>query len=366
MKKLITGAVAALALLFGFASCSGDLHDVSSVDLSTLQVKGSIFTWDNNEAYKFTKSTDGSYYYDFIATASSATFAIDDTGADGKTTWLNTYRGTSTDELNKDFEKGPATSSLYVHNDADCMPIALEAGASYRISIKSGAGYIDCEVTKTVDAIPFKLVEADGTEFDLTAVSGTDYVYKWNETTAGVLKFNLKAGIANFAPTIDKELTTNVAVSDIDGLTEIASTYWSYQYKENVPYKLVASYDKTNGTVTIKVGYAFITSCDILSGSQFGDDKLSWIYTSEYALAKHEFTYDESKTNWGSATPFAVHDDGWGDKYCGEAKIELGNDFIELPNGGENANLAGLTNGGTYILSVKATEDKVFVKIEAK
>lgn len=27
MKKLITGAVAALALLFGFASCSGDLHD---------------------------------------------------------------------------------------------------------------------------------------------------------------------------------------------------------------------------------------------------------------------------------------------------------------------------------------------------
>lgn len=33
MKKLITGAVAALALLFGFASCSGDLHDDEALQL---------------------------------------------------------------------------------------------------------------------------------------------------------------------------------------------------------------------------------------------------------------------------------------------------------------------------------------------
>ena len=37
MKKLITGAVAALALLFGFASCSGDLHDN---DVQPLTVTG--------------------------------------------------------------------------------------------------------------------------------------------------------------------------------------------------------------------------------------------------------------------------------------------------------------------------------------
>ena len=33
MKKLLTGAVAALALLFGFASCSGDLHDDEALQL---------------------------------------------------------------------------------------------------------------------------------------------------------------------------------------------------------------------------------------------------------------------------------------------------------------------------------------------
>ena len=40
MKKILS-VFAAAALLFGFASCSGDLHDVSAVDLSALQLKGS-------------------------------------------------------------------------------------------------------------------------------------------------------------------------------------------------------------------------------------------------------------------------------------------------------------------------------------
>lgn len=363
MKKILS-VFAAAALLFGFASCSGDLHDVSAVDLSALQLKGSIFTWNNDDAYKLTPDADGTYYYEFIATASSATFALDDTT--GGQQWVSTYRGTSTDELNKSFEKGPATADLYVHNDVDCMPVTLEAGASYRIVVSSGAGFVTCEVKKTADAIPFKIVTKSGNELEMSAVSGTDFAYKLNETEAGTLEFYLKSGVANFAPGSNATLTTGTAEEDIDGTTEKASYYWSYSYEANVPYKISVSYDKDNGTVDLKVGYAFLTSCDILSGSQFSDDKLSWEFTSEYALANHEFTYDESKTGWGSATPFAVHIDGWGDKYCGGAEIELGKDFVELPNGGENANLKGLVNGTTYILSVKATETGVYAKVSAK
>lgn len=60
MKKLITGAVAALALLFGFASCSGDLHD--SV-VSNLYAEGDFCTekvGDNNVRLPFvmTKGSD--------------------------------------------------------------------------------------------------------------------------------------------------------------------------------------------------------------------------------------------------------------------------------------------------------------------
>lgn len=42
MKKLITSAVAALALLFGFASCSGDLHDAVSPNA----MKGNWFYYE--------------------------------------------------------------------------------------------------------------------------------------------------------------------------------------------------------------------------------------------------------------------------------------------------------------------------------
>ena len=255
---------------------------------------------------------------------------------------------------------------MYVHNDADCMPITLEAGASYRIVVSSGAGFVTCEVKKTADAVPFKIVTKSGNELEMSAVSGTDFAYKLNETEAGTLEFYLKSGVANFAPGSNATLTTGTAEEDIEGKTEKASYYWSYSYEANVPYKISVSYDKDNGTVDLKVGYAFLTSCDILSGSQFSDNKLSWNFTSEYALAEYEFTYDESKKGWGTATEFAVHNSDWSDKYCGGATVELGKDFDELPNSGKNANLKGLVDGTTYILSVKATESKVYAKVSAK
>ena len=304
------------------------------------------------------------YYYDFIATANSATFALDDTT--GGQTWVSTYRGPSTDELNKSFEKGPATADLYVHNDLDCMPVTLEAGASYKIVVSSGAGFVTCEVKKTADAIPFKVVTKSGEELEMSAVSATDLTYKFKNTEAGTIEFYLKSGLANFAPGTNESLTAGTVEKGIEGTTEKASYYWSYSYDANVPYKISVSYNKENGILDLKVEYGFLVSCDILSGSQFSDNKLSWNFTSEYALAECEFTYDESKTGWGSATPFAVHNSNWSDKYCGGATVELGKDFIELPNAGANANLKGLVNGTTYIFSVKATESKVYAKVSAK
>ena len=246
------------------------------------------------------------------------------------------------------------------------MPVTLEAGASYRIVVSSGAGFVTCEVKKTADAIPFKVVTKSGEELEMSAVSATDLTYKFKNTEAGTIEFYLKSGLANFAPGTNEGLTAGTAEKGIEGTTEKASYYWSYSYDANVPYKISVSYNKEKGILDLKVEYGFLVSCDILSGSQFSDNKLSWNFTSEYALAECEFTYDESKTGWGSATPFAVHNSTWSDKYCGGATVELGKDFIELPNAGANANLKGLVDGTTYILSVKATESKVYAKVSAK
>lgn len=75
MKKLITGAVAALALLFGFASCSGDLHD--SV-VSKLYAEGDFCTekvGNNNVRLPFvmTKGSDTEQKCEFKYDASKMT-----------------------------------------------------------------------------------------------------------------------------------------------------------------------------------------------------------------------------------------------------------------------------------------------------
>lgn len=368
MKKLLS-IFAAAAVVFGFASCSGDLHDVSSVDLSTLQVKGSIFTWDSGKSeYKFTADTDGTYYYEFIATADSAAFAIDDTGADGSQAWATTYRGTSTDELNKDFEEAASetTSTLYPHDDGDCMPLGLEPGATYRIILKSGPGNIECTVKKVAEAIPFLLITDEGKALSCSATGATSFVYDFNEKTAGTLQFFVKSGTAYYAPASNSELTTTVGESDVDGTSTPATTYWTFDYEKEVPYRVSIEYDEDTGAIDVSVGYQFLISDNILSGSQFNDNVLTWEFTSEYATAKFEFTYDTSKTGWGSPDPWAIHVDGWGHKYCG-ATVELGKGYIDLIAGSnDNAVFSGLTNGTTYILTIKATTEKVSAKVEAK
>ena len=77
MKKLITGAVAALALLFGFASCSGDLHDN---DVLPLTIVGMTADAENHVIPMTLDKADGS--------EQSLTFTLKDgfelTARDGK------------------------------------------------------------------------------------------------------------------------------------------------------------------------------------------------------------------------------------------------------------------------------------------
>lgn len=65
MKKLITGAVAALALLFGFASCSGDLHDDEALQLpyiiGDMNGDGTDMTSVNGNISTYTFTYDASW-----------------------------------------------------------------------------------------------------------------------------------------------------------------------------------------------------------------------------------------------------------------------------------------------------------------
>lgn len=65
MKKLITGALAALALLFGFASCSGDLHDDEALQLpyiiGDMNGDGTDMTSVNGNISTYTFTYDASW-----------------------------------------------------------------------------------------------------------------------------------------------------------------------------------------------------------------------------------------------------------------------------------------------------------------
>ena len=70
MKKLLTSIIAGAALLFGFASCSGDLHDLTEINLSAGAVAGAMNGWDNTSTW--TTVNGNVYTYDFVATDAEA------------------------------------------------------------------------------------------------------------------------------------------------------------------------------------------------------------------------------------------------------------------------------------------------------
>ncbi len=92
MKKLITSAVAALALLFGFASCSGDLHDEEMPKHEPVTIDGAAW-----------------YYYDL-------TVADDNDGKTGKFI-LNGSAGQSVDTIMPEFTAKDG-GALYFTADA--------------------------------------------------------------------------------------------------------------------------------------------------------------------------------------------------------------------------------------------------------
>jgi len=77
MKKILTSVFAAAALLFGLASCSGDLHDkvMSVTDLSAGAVPGdfdSPANWDNKTAWTSIDAATNTYTLEFTTKADCA------------------------------------------------------------------------------------------------------------------------------------------------------------------------------------------------------------------------------------------------------------------------------------------------------
>lgn len=132
MKKLITSAVAALALLFGFASCSGDLHDAEMPKHEPVTIDGAAWYYYDITVYGDNDGESGKFILNGSAGQSVDTimpkFAVKDGGAvyftadvakknaDNKYELLTSYQ---TD--NPAYTATPGTIRFYIYtNEISC------------------------------------------------------------------------------------------------------------------------------------------------------------------------------------------------------------------------------------------------------
>lgn len=299
MKKILISVIASAALLFGLASCSGDLHDALETDVSTLQIRGDLpgASWNGVD---LKKESDGSYFFSFLATTKTGHFAFTEKGNG----WNVAYRGTSDGKLYEGFETSFDEAVLYNFDSPDCMPVALTPGASYKISVTGSPASVTCKIEQTAKAIPMAIV-INGKESDVTPTGDAKYKYEFEPSNEErTVKFSFKSGISVFAPDAETELT--VGNSSSASVSSAAAATWSIKLEKDTPYQLAISYADGKVSVTFLTNYSCMLANWLVEGwgrSSFEKPEYKWT-ESLSGITLSAKTYDE-------ATKIATYEARW-------------------------------------------------------
>lgn len=402
MKKLITGAVAALALLFGFASCSGDLHDVENTPYTNATGKvyflGGISASTMNSDVEATKKAfadtqsyevpieDGKIKFSFTysgsdswsAGAGATAFAIvaDATSnwdAANKMRWMTGADGIAVGSEGK----------LSLGSSSNVKITGLSAGTQYTVEAELTAAGGTMKVTQGLSGVPFELVwlndKGEATSAtSITAVNEYTFTYDITPVSeAKTYKFVARYGNDYYAPSADAEFKIDGTTAEATKDT-VATTYKALKvtipsakdaaedhigsYKVKLVYpnkkdrllntdKLTASVEKVAigmpYTLTSVFGTFGGVSIDWDKGTDLGSGYNNGkpyankkVYTGTATLPK------DSKDDWGNAAAgrtFGVltKDDDWSTKYTG-AILENADTEYELISGATNNNLLAL------------------------
>lgn len=402
MKKLITGAVAALALMFGFASCSGDLHDVENTPYTNATGKvyflGGISASTMNSDVEATKKAfadtqsyevpieDGKIKFSFTysgsdswsAGAGATAFAI---VADATSNWdaANKMRWmTGADGIAMGSE-----GKLSLGSSSNVKITGLSAGTQYTVEAELTAAGGTMKVTQGLSGVPFELVwlndKGEATSAtSITAVNEYTFTYDITPVSeAKTYKFVARYGNDYYAPSADAEFKIDGTTAEATKDT-VATTYKALKvtipsakdaaedhigsYKVKLVYpnkegkllntdKLTASVEKVAigmpYTLTSVYGTFDGVSIDWDKGTDFGSGYNNGkpyankkVYIGTATLPK------DSKDNWGNAAAgrtFGVltKDNVWSTKYTG-AILENADTEYELISGATNNNLLAL------------------------
>ena len=402
MKKLIISAITAAALLFGFASCSGDLHDVENTPYTNATGKvyflGGISASTMNSDVEATKKAfadtqsyevpikDGKITFKFTYSGSDSWSA-----GDGATAFAIVADATSNwDAANKmrwmTGADGIAVGSegkLSLGSSSNVKITGLSAGTQYTVEAELTSAGGTMKVTEGLKGVPFELLWLNdkGESTNATSITAVnDYTFTYDITPvseAKTYRFVARYGNDYYAPSADAEFK-------IDGITAeatkgtVATTYKALKvtipsakdaaedhigsYKVKLVYpnkdgklvntdKLTASVEKVAigmpYTLTSVFGTFGGVSIDWDKGTDLGSGYRNGkpyankkVYIGTATLPK------DSKDDWGNAAAgrtFGVltKDGDWSTKYIG-AILENADTEYELISGATNNNLLAL------------------------
>lgn len=156
MKKLIISAISAAALLFGFASCSGDLHDMNDAPIVEVPTKivGAVNYDGGNVFSDMVKVDDLTSTYTFIYSAGMSAnwgspsdgvaFKVGYTKDDWNTCWGQGAAGNTT------LANGKGEVICKVQNSENNIAFAgLTAGKTYKITAKAGISSVTVSIEET-------------------------------------------------------------------------------------------------------------------------------------------------------------------------------------------------------------------------
>ena len=148
MKKLLS-VFAAAAMLFGLASCSGDLHDASEINLAAGACPGAMNGWDNTKVW--TSVNENVYTYEFTAAANEAEWKCIAVAGN----WNSGAFGGGADKV-IETPVGETVALAYdgaTGGNKNAKITGMEIGSEYRITVTVNVVEADCKV-ECIKAVP--------------------------------------------------------------------------------------------------------------------------------------------------------------------------------------------------------------------
>ena len=365
MKKLLS-VFAAAAMLFGFASCSGDLHDVNQDPFAATK---SVFlvggigdsVVDSSQYLSKDVSGLGKDQKGYEVPLKDGKFSVEFTytGADGWSAGAGKHAFTIMSNVDAGWNEAIArwgNGKIEVGKEgaieissSNIILEGLEAGTKYTLkgSLTAAGGTISLE--KGLSGVSMDIINVkDGLMKDAVSAtaksSGDDYVYTYfiNAEKAGSMSFVVRLGTNVWVPTSEANLANAnckvAAPSRFDTVAKVEYPFtfeydaWSYGYEMTLTYKT------TDGSLDVKA--------EKLSGMYIASN----ITNGAWAAMTPE---NEEKTSWSIIGTGAQLNPGWDPVYGINTSRSYNDDtYRALKDGSTN-----IASFGTAVNMSKQSKD---------